>query len=346
MASTVSATTASDRLLELVGRLERQEGFAEVVASLQSGHAATLDGVWGSSCALAAAALASHAPDPLIVVCPQIDDIDEMVADLALFSRLTAERFSAWESLPSERVIHDEVFGERLRLLKLLQGSQPPKLVVTSIQSLLQPVPDRESLRRQTRSLRAGGQMAVEEFSKWLVGSGFHHTSAVELPGEFSVRGGIVDIFAPDWYDPVRVELFGDEIESIRRFEVSSQRSLAALDAVDVTILEPSLRDRAHLGDYLPPQSWFLLIEPDDLQQQGQHYLERLQQPQDFHNVSAAMQRVLRFPSVTASAFLCFPPVLWILLVMMLSQSAVRIAPFRSSPYRLPDFLGEHSRTE
>ena len=49
---------------------------------------------------------------------------------------------------------------------------------------------------------------------------GFHNTTAVELPGEFSPRGGILDIFAPDWYDPVRIEFFGDEIESIRRFEV------------------------------------------------------------------------------------------------------------------------------
>ena len=64
----------------------------------------------------------------------------------------------------------------------------------------------------------------------WLVSGGFQNTSAVELPGEFSVRGGIVDIFAPDWYDPVRVEFFGDQVDSIRRFEVSGQRSLAKLD--------------------------------------------------------------------------------------------------------------------
>ncbi len=302
MASTDAATTASDRLLELVGRLERQEGFAQIVDSLKGGHAATLDGVWGSSCALAAAALAAHAPATLVVVCPQIDQIDELVDDLALFTRLTPERFPAWESLPSERVVHDEVFGDRVRLLKLLLGGDRPKLVVTSIQSLLQPVPEGDSLTRQTQSLRTGSELAVEELSEWLVLGGFHNTSAVELPGEFSVRGGIVDIFAPDWYDPVRVELFGDQIESIRRFEVSSQRSLATLDAVDVTILEPNFRDRAHLADYLPPGSWFLLIEPGELHERGGEYLERLDRPEDFHSVRAAIERVLRFPSVTASA--------------------------------------------
>ena len=85
MADAVAAITASDRLLELAGRLERQEGFAEVVASLKAGHAATFDGVWGSSCALAAAALAAHAPGPLVVVCPRADDVDALVDDLGLF---------------------------------------------------------------------------------------------------------------------------------------------------------------------------------------------------------------------------------------------------------------------
>jgi len=301
MASVVTTTTSSERLFELVGRLERQEGFAEVVESLKSGHAATLDGVWGSSCALVAASLGAHAPSVLVAVTSQIDEADNLIDDLTLFTRLTPERFSAWESLPNERVIHDEVFGDRVRVLKSLQGGDPPKLVVTSIQSLLQPVPDRESLARQTRVLRSGSVLLVEELAEWLVRNGFHNTSAVELPGEFSVRGGIVDIFAPDWYDPVRVELFGDEIESIRRFEISSQRSLGRLDAVEVTMLEPNFRDRAHLADYLPPDSWFLLIEPGELEQQGRQYLERLERPQEMHGYSEVMQRVLRFPSVTAS---------------------------------------------
>jgi transcription-repair coupling factor (superfamily II helicase) len=234
MANAVTATSASDRLLELVGCLERQEGFAEIVESMRAGHAATLDGVWGSSCALATAALAEEAPAVLVAVCPQIEDADALVDDLSLFTRIPPERFPAWESLPSDQQIHDSVFGDRLRILKQMQGSRPPKLLVASIQSLLQPVPDREVLARQTRSLRVGGAVAIEELSRWLIENGFCNTPAVELPGEFSVRGGIVDIFAPDWDRPVRVEFFGDQIESIRRFEISSQRSLASLETIDV----------------------------------------------------------------------------------------------------------------
>ena len=108
--------------MELAGRLERQEGFAEVVESLAGGHAATLDGVWGSSCALVAATLAAHAPATLVVVCPQVEQVDELIDDLALFTRLKPERFPAWES--PERPIHDEVFGQRVHLLKLLEGAE------------------------------------------------------------------------------------------------------------------------------------------------------------------------------------------------------------------------------
>ena len=59
----------------------------------------------------------------------------------------------------------------------------------------------------------------------------------MELPGEFSLRGGILDLFATDWDRPVRVELFGDQIESLRRFDVASQRSLEALQQVELTVL-------------------------------------------------------------------------------------------------------------
>jgi transcription-repair coupling factor (superfamily II helicase) len=146
---------------------------------------------------------------------------------------------------PPYQEYQDEGQGDRVRLLKLLAagaqpqaalgGPPPPKIILASIQSLLSPVPSREALARQTRLLRVGEEVSLEELSGWLVRAGFQNTTAVQLPGEFALRGGILDIFAPDWYDPVRVELAGDQIESLRRFEVSSQRSLAALQEIDVT---------------------------------------------------------------------------------------------------------------
>ncbi len=122
---------------------------------------------------------------------------------------LAPEQFPACESLTGDRLLHDEAAGDRLRLLKMLLAPERPRLVATSIQALLQPVPDHEALARQTRLLRVGQRLSLEELARWLVENRFHPTTGVELPGEFSLRGGIVDIFAPDWYEPVRHGAFG-----------------------------------------------------------------------------------------------------------------------------------------
>ncbi len=313
---------AAQRLRELAAQLREHSGFSDVLASLEAGHGGTLGGVWGSSRALVAAALAQSCPGPLVIVAPHPGEIDAIARDLALFTDTPVAEFPAWETEPGERVVHDEIYGERLRVLKRLGATQrvpggehgvsenlaprstlhaPCSILVTSIQSLLQPVPGRDTLSGATREIRVGAQLEVEELTRWLVERGGHATTAVELPGEFSVRGGILDIFAPDADDPIRIELFGDEVESIRRFDVASQRSLATLDTTTITMLEPTASDRAHFTTYLPPETWFMLIEPNELQEEGKFYLERMDRPQAFHSVRPTMEEIYKFPSVTAS---------------------------------------------
>ena len=299
MADAPVAITASDRLARLVGRLEEVQGFADVVAALAAGHAATLDGVWGSSCALVAAALGRHAPGPIVLVAAHPGEVDDLADDLRLFTDRSIARFPAWQQLPSERLERDEIYGERQRLLKQLPAD-PPAYLVTSIQALLQPVVSRETLARRTRTIGRGQRLDLEELSRWLVEAGFQAMSTVELPGEFSVHGGIVDILAVDWTSPVRIELFGDEVDSIRRFDPASQRSLERLEAIDITLLDPADDDLAHLTAHLPASSWFLLIEPADLDAEGRHWLSRIDDLSRLHTVDAVLREIYRFPSVTA----------------------------------------------
>jgi transcription-repair coupling factor (superfamily II helicase) len=289
------------RLFELVDRFERQDGFAAIIDELSAGQAATLEGVWGSACAPTAAAFARHVPETLVVVVAHEDHIDPVIDDLFLFYRETPERFPACETVLGDRVFHDEIFGDRVRLLKQLSKDHRPKLIVTGIQGLMQPVPSTEALAAGTRSIHQGQELDDELFCRWMVERGFHSTTAVELPGEFSRRGGILDIFAPDWTYPVRVELFGDEVESIRRFDVSSQRSLATLESVGVTMLDPNGRHDRFFTDYLGAGSWFYLVEPHDLKEAGTNYLRRLDRPDEVHHPTETLNRVLQFPSVFAS---------------------------------------------
>ena len=354
MTALIADAAATERMRQLYRRLFDWEGCDECVASLERGSPATFDGVWGSSCALVAAALHSRASGPLVLVCPTQNDADELAADLQLFTSQSIEPFPAWEVALGEGVVEDEAHGQRLRLLKWLLNSHGPhpadiaghtlpegkgsssRLIVTSIQGLLQPVPSQQSLADSTRELRIGQRVDLDEFCRWLVERGFHATSAVELPSEFSHRGGILDLFAPDWRAPVRIEFFGDEVESIRRFDVASQRSLERLDVVDVTVFgtrrelnearegergrgrggehatallahsppRPLSHSIGHLADYLPPKSWFVLAEPDRLAEEGRNYLQKVERPAEYHSVGAVLSELSRFAVASVGSIL------------------------------------------
>ena len=304
---TVLSTSADPLAVRrLTSSLESHDGFADAIAQLKQGQRATFDGAWGSASALLAATLQRHAPAPVLAVCAQASDVDELVDDLKLFTDADLWTFPAWEVEPNEQNIHDDVYGDRLRTLKRLlswrevDDARPP-LIATSVESLLQPTPSRDSIRKTSRWLRQGDTLDVDETLRWLVGQHFHATSAVQLPGEFSQRGGILDVFAPDWQRPIRIELFGDQIESIRQFDVNTQRSLAALEEVEVTVLEPTTKPDAYLTDYLPPASWVMLIEPELLQQRGEAYVGRLERPDALHTVSGVMTELSRFALASAA---------------------------------------------
>ncbi|NOZ39478.1 MAG: transcription-repair coupling factor, partial [Planctomycetes bacterium] len=207
-------STAASELHDLATQLERQSGFAQVLKSLAAGDGGTLGGVWGSSCALASAALQRSCPGPLVVVLPHARDIDSFCDDLALFTETPTAQFPAWESDAGERVFHDEIYGQRLRVLKRCQEpftvQEPPPasvaakkvpdtfLIVTAIQSLMQPVPSADDLTAATRTIAVGDTLDTDAFTRWLAEQGCASTTAIELPGEFSLRGGILDIFSPE----------------------------------------------------------------------------------------------------------------------------------------------------
>ncbi|MCA9247361.1 MAG: transcription-repair coupling factor [Planctomycetales bacterium] len=296
---TTKAETAGS-LGELVGRLHAHDGFAEVLRLLAAGERASLDGVWGASRALVAASLAHRCPATVVVVCPTGDDIDDFCDDLRLFMPDRVEPFPAWEVEAGEERFEDAAYGDRLRVLKRLAGGVAPKLVVTSIQSLLQPVPDAAELAAESRLLAVGDMIELEDLGEWLVARGFHNTPAVRLPGEFSIRGGIVDLFAPDWEHPVRIDLFDDEIESIRQFEVESQRSLGELKTADLSVLSAGLDEHSHLSEYLPEGSWLLLVEPGELAEHGRSFYDAQLRRDLIHDVPGVMKQIARWPHVSA----------------------------------------------
>ncbi len=314
MTQPLAVPLASLRFVDLIRLLEETEGFGALAGALESGRSGSIDGAWGSAGALAAAALGLRAPSTLLLVIAYPRDLDGWADDLATFTGQRPAIFPAWDSLPSDEELLDEVAGQRLRLLRQLQSPNPPRFILTTMQALMQPVPDREQLVQSRRVIKTGEQLEMEDLVGWLVERGYKHTEAVELPGEFSRRGGILDVYSPDADAPFRIEFFGDEMESIRQFALQTQRSLGQLQNAELVGVgavsggDPSVDKNAtipftgHLCEYLPTGAWTLLAEPDELREQGQHYLERVADARGLFSVPGTFQQLLRFPSVTVSA--------------------------------------------
>ncbi|MBI2806412.1 MAG: transcription-repair coupling factor [Planctomycetes bacterium] len=293
------------RLQELPRWLEGTEGFPALLQTLQAGRAATVEGTWNSSAALVAASLAHHAPATLLVVLAHPRDLDAWDEDLLSFSGLRAVTFPAWDALPGTDTVLDEIGGKRLRVLRHLENDQTPRLLLTTIQALLQPVPNREQLAKHRKRLRVGQDVPIDSIVAWLIEQGFQRMEAIEIPGEFSQRGGILDVFSPDAEAPYRLEFFGNEIESIRQFSPETQRSLGDVKAVEITAQgrhtpgEDMLR--GNLCDYLPVKTWTLLVELGDLEEQGKAYLERTSDVTGLFSVPGVFKQLVQFASIRLS---------------------------------------------
>ncbi|MDR0704526.1 MAG: hypothetical protein LBF88_06005 [Planctomycetaceae bacterium] len=259
--------------------------FAGAVSELWSGKSISVDGVYDGARALAVAVIRQTGNMPILVITAVTEQAEQIADDLELFMP-TAKNliFPALEHRTSVSeteekkiednvfVLADDLFGQRIRVLKQLSGdSCSPLIIVSAILALLQPVPSKRLLAERTQTLQVGKRVNPEQLRRFLVESGYHSTPAVDLPGEFAVRGSIFDLFAPDWEQPVRVEFFDEEIESIRRFDLTTQRSLENVNKIDLTRLLPNEAVAASLLDYLPPTSPIILVEPKEIELAAQH---------------------------------------------------------------------------
>ena len=171
--STRQAERETLALPGLIARLSRAEGFADVLAALAEGKPATIDGAWGSSRALTVAALAERARGPVLAVLPRMSEVDDFAADMAGFTGEAPLVFPAWETLPREQSVADAIFGGRLRVLNALSDKRPPRVIVTCLPALMQPVPSRSERQSGTRVLQTGDELDIDGFLRWLSERGF-----------------------------------------------------------------------------------------------------------------------------------------------------------------------------
>jgi transcription-repair coupling factor (superfamily II helicase) len=294
----------------LTQRLTNREDFAEAIQAVSNQQGVSIDGVWGSSCALVAAGICTgtqpQTPVNLIVLAHD-KMIDDFRDDLLLFSNRRSVHFPVVNSGNTQDSFqNDDVHGDRIRVLKNLIAfddtpSAEPLFVVTSIQALLQPVPEKESLQQATRTLKIGQRVDIDDLQQWFVENGYHATSAIELPGEFSRHGGILDIFAPEWDQPVRVEFWDDEIESMRLFDVRTQRSIETQTQIELTSIRAFYQGQDHLASYLPSGSCTTLVELGELDRQAREHIGRAANYQQCHGVHDVFATLTKFGHLVIS---------------------------------------------
>ena len=141
-------------------------------------------------------------------------------------------RFPAWDCLPYDRVSpNPQIVSERIATLaRLLDPAPQPRIVLTTVNALVQRVPPRSVFKGASMVLRANGTADPQAIATFLESNGYTRAGTVMEPGEYAPRGGILDIFPAGEPEPIRLDMFGDAIESMKRFDTTTQRSTAKVE--------------------------------------------------------------------------------------------------------------------
>ena len=204
--------------------------------------AGVADGAEGLVVADLARAVAARADAPttsLVVVCRDGTRMAALARALDFFAPdLAVQEFPAWDCLPYDRVSpHAGFLAQRMTALSRLvrmKGHDRPSILLATVNAVLQRVPAQDFVARQSLSVVPGNVLAMDGITGWLELNGFIRASTVREPGDYAVRGGIIDLYAPGMAEPVRLDFFGNTLETIRSFDPESQRTTDQLRALDL----------------------------------------------------------------------------------------------------------------
>src|SRR5688572_23895511 len=197
------------------------------------------EGLVISDLARAVGARRSAPATSAVVICRDGPRMAALARALTFFAPdIEVLQFPAWDCLPYDRVSpHAGTVAQRMTALSRLarvQGRERPAVLLTTVNAALQRVPARELIGNQALSAAPGNVLPMDGVIRWLELNGFSRVSTVREPGDYAVRGGILDLFAPGMELPVRLDFFGDAIETIRGFDPETQRTVMEMRALDL----------------------------------------------------------------------------------------------------------------
>ncbi|HSY09796.1 MAG TPA: transcription-repair coupling factor, partial [Candidatus Dormibacteraeota bacterium] len=276
---------------------------------LENGGVLSCTGICASAQPFFAVLLRQIFPNrPIVIVTENLKTQESFQQDLETWTQVSISQSStlnpqlffypAWEIFPHEgKLPHADIISDRLQTLVALSSlsipnSQPSTLVVTSVTALLQRTFSPGEIQERTRTLTRGNKIAPLDLIEWLEEQGYEPEAQVSQKGEIALRGGILDVFPPTSPWPVRLEFFGDELESLREFDPLAQISRGEIleivipPAGELGILknriqkpEAGSRNETALStllDCLPRETLFLLCEPEQLTLRADEYAQQI----------------------------------------------------------------------
>jgi len=240
---------------ELLARIARRPAIEQACESLRSKTGAPhLAGLTESAKALVVPLIFAELGRPAILVVDSNERAEALLEPLRWFYRAVTGKpgrrvayFPAHDVLPFEgRSPHAEISETRaVALWRLATGEAD--IVVAPVQAALWRMREPQFYRTLARTIARDESIAHEDLIGFLAGAGYDKQTTCEMPGQFAVRGGIIDVFSPEAPQPVRIELLGDTVESIRAFDPNTQRSTNPVERATLLPLTESLRHAAVL---------------------------------------------------------------------------------------------------
>ncbi len=275
--------------MDLIGYIAADESVSQMVEAVGKGARIVARGSQGSSTSFVAAAVARRTKRPVVLVVAHLDEADETVDELTS-AGVEALRLPALEALPGESSVSAELLAERLHIVRRvlrMEEADDGMVIVCPIQALMQGVPRPEHLDEMSLVLERGanGGRGPDWVMRWLDRAGYKRVDAVEEPGEFAVRGGILDVFLQAGGDAatgggaVRLDFFGDELDRISEIDLEtmgSDRSVERVEIVKAGDAGLPSEGAVQFLELVPRRAVAMLHETLEVTEQGRGYFERL----------------------------------------------------------------------
>ncbi len=303
MRSMAEITTDRRGLLDLAA-LPLPDDLGEALDRVLRKRTLSLGNVWGGAQPMVVAALAAHAKVPICALLSTDTEAEAFSADLVVLGAAPTA-FPARETATTRAKdgAHADADAIRARLAFAQQSlgppSERPRLVVASALAALQPVPALRDLEESFLRVAVGERLDLSRLLARLVHAGYRREPLAEAPGEVSLRGDILDVFPWASSAPLRIELFEDEVESLRTFDPELQRSTDIHQRIEVCLASDLAAadgpDGMLLGDLLAPDALVVRVEPLRIEERAEAL--RVRRP-EYERALKGLQRSLAARSV------------------------------------------------